>query len=155
MSPLSSRGVSPVSQTFNDNTHAHWNRTHSKSFSSLLELENLNASTSTLVPASARPKHQEKADAETAMGRRWIRWMHKRGIKGWVVPGAILASTWIKYCIGLGSYSGQFSCGVSSLFTCLNGLLRTGYATYVRRLRGTTTLDGIDHPPSRSPVVYV
>ena len=42
----------------------------------------------------------------TAMGRRWIRWMHKRGIKEWVIPGVIAASTLVKFLIGLGSYSG-------------------------------------------------
>jgi len=45
-------------------------------------------------------------DEGTAMGRRWIRWMHKRGIKEWVVPGVIAASTLVKFAIGLGSYSG-------------------------------------------------
>ncbi|KAJ6613312.1 glucosyltransferase [Mycena sp. CBHHK59/15] len=33
--------------------------------------------------------------------------MHKRGVKAWVVPSALLASTCIKVCVGLGSYSGQ------------------------------------------------
>lgn len=32
--------------------------------------------------------------------------MHKRGIKHWVVPGAVLAATLVKAGIGLGSYSG-------------------------------------------------
>jgi alpha-1,3-glucosyltransferase len=32
--------------------------------------------------------------------------MHKRGIKQWIVPGIIAASTLIKVAIGLGSYSG-------------------------------------------------
>ena len=41
-----------------------------------------------------------------AMGRRWIRWMHKRGIEEWVIPGVIAASTFVKFAIGLGSYSG-------------------------------------------------
>ncbi|KAF8967145.1 glucosyltransferase [Flammula alnicola] len=44
---------------------------------------------------------------ETAMARRWIRWMHKRGFKQWVVPGIIAVSTLVKLAIGLGSYSGQ------------------------------------------------
>ncbi|KAF9475649.1 glucosyltransferase [Pholiota conissans] len=33
--------------------------------------------------------------------------MHKRGIKQWIVPGVIAASTLIKVAIGLGSYSGH------------------------------------------------
>lgn len=42
-----------------------------------------------------------------SMGRRWVRWMHKHGLKRWVVPCAVLASVWVKWSIGLGSYSGQ------------------------------------------------
>ena len=34
--------------------------------------------------------------------------MHKQGLKAWVVPCAIAASVWVKWCIGLGSYSGTF-----------------------------------------------
>ncbi|KAJ7505307.1 glucosyltransferase [Mycena galericulata] len=33
--------------------------------------------------------------------------MHKRGVKAWVLPSALLASTCIKVSMGLGSYSGQ------------------------------------------------
>lgn len=33
--------------------------------------------------------------------------MHKHGLKRWVVPCAVLASVWVKWSIGLGSYSGQ------------------------------------------------
>ncbi|KAG9308454.1 glycosyltransferase family 57 protein [Chiua virens] len=38
--------------------------------------------------------------------RRWVRWMHRQGMKAWVVPCAIAASTCVKWCIGLGSHSG-------------------------------------------------
>ena len=44
---------------------------------------------------------------ESAMGRRWLRWMHKRGLKQWVVPGLICASTMVKLMVGLGPYSGM------------------------------------------------
>jgi alpha-1,3-glucosyltransferase len=40
------------------------------------------------------------------MGRRWVRWMHEQGIKAWVVPIAVLIATWVKWAIGLGTYSG-------------------------------------------------
>ncbi len=46
---------------------------------------------------------------EPAMGRRWLRWMHKRGLKQWVVPGIMGASTLVKLLIGLGPYSGSCS----------------------------------------------
>jgi len=45
---------------------------------------------------------------ESAMGRRWLRWMHKRGLKQWVVPGLICASAMVKLMVGLGSYSGMY-----------------------------------------------
>ncbi|KAK7048375.1 DNA replication helicase [Favolaschia claudopus] len=50
---------------------------------------------------------QEKETTEHAMARRWVRWMHKRGVKAWVVPSALLTATCIKFSIGLGSYSGM------------------------------------------------
>ena len=47
---------------------------------------------------------------ETGSGRRWIRWMHKRGIKTWVVPGIIAGATLLKFAMALGSYSGVHIC---------------------------------------------
>lgn len=44
---------------------------------------------------------------EHGSGKRWVRWMHKHGMKQWVVPGAIVASIWVRWCMGLGSYSGE------------------------------------------------
>ncbi|KAJ7784548.1 glycosyltransferase family 57 protein [Mycena metata] len=44
---------------------------------------------SSLQAAEAPPER----DVEHAMARRWIRWMHKRGVKAWVVPSALLAAT--------------------------------------------------------------
>lgn len=51
-------------------------------------------------------KTDVQSSSEKAMGRRWIRWMHKRGIEDWVVPCAVLTSVLIKWCICLGPYSG-------------------------------------------------
>jgi alpha-1,3-glucosyltransferase len=33
--------------------------------------------------------------------------MHKRGLRSWVVPGAIAFATLIKLCLGVSSYSGK------------------------------------------------
>jgi alpha-1,3-glucosyltransferase len=33
--------------------------------------------------------------------------MHSQGLRDWVVPCAVLFSIWVKWAIGLGSYSGQ------------------------------------------------
>lgn len=35
--------------------------------------------------------------------------MHKQGIKDWVVVITILLSALVKWCIGLGSYSGEYT----------------------------------------------
>lgn len=57
---------------------------------------------------STRASHAErKAEGENSMAKRWVRWMHKQNMKEWVIPTAVLASIWIKWAIGLGSYSGQ------------------------------------------------
>lgn len=44
---------------------------------------------------------------EQGFGRRWLRWMHRNGVKHWVVPCTLLASVLVRWCIGLGSYSGM------------------------------------------------
>jgi len=46
---------------------------------------------------------------EPAMGRRWIRWMHRRGLKHCVIPGILGASIIVKLMIGLGPYSGLYA----------------------------------------------
>lgn len=51
---------------------------------------------------------------EQGFGRRWLRWMHKNGVKHWVVPCTLLASVLVRWCTGLGSYSGtltKMACG--------------------------------------------
>jgi alpha-1,3-glucosyltransferase len=45
---------------------------------------------------------------EQGFGRRWLRWMHKNGVKHWVMPCTLLASALVRLCVGLGSYSGEF-----------------------------------------------
>ena len=46
------------------------------------------------------------AREELGFGRRWLRWMHKNGVRHWVVPCTLIASALVRWCIGLGSYSG-------------------------------------------------
>ena len=46
---------------------------------------------------------------ERGFARGWIRWMHKEGIKHWILPCVLLTTSWIKWAIGLGSYSGKTS----------------------------------------------
>jgi len=52
---------------------------------------------------------KENGEWEGDFARRWIRWMHKEGIKRWILPCVLLTTTWIKWTIGLGSYSGTTS----------------------------------------------
>lgn len=51
-------------------------------------------------------RDQEDSRHDPGAGRRWVRWMHKQGMKAWVVPLGIATSAWVKWCIGLGNYSG-------------------------------------------------
>lgn len=46
------------------------------------------------------------ATESVSIGRRWIRYMHQRGLRNWVVPSAIAFATLLKLCLGLASYSG-------------------------------------------------
>ena len=105
ISVTSSRTSSPPLTTENNQpptSHIrHRFKAHHPNFSSLYDHELQGA------VVDARTSSDKVHEAEgTAMGRRWIRWMHKRGIKEWVIPGVIAASTLVKFAIGLGSYSG-------------------------------------------------
>ena len=102
VSTTSSRPSSPQLTTGNNQPALlrHRFKGHQRSFSSLFEQE---AGTTVGTERSNGKVHEAEGDA---MGRRWIRWMHKSGMKEWVVPGVIAASTLVKFAIGLGSYSG-------------------------------------------------
>jgi len=78
-------------------------------------------------------KGLESSREDPGACRRWIRWMQKQGLKAWVVPSAIAASVWVKWCIGLGGYSGVFIEVLSFIRTSLNQLLcRLCYPANVR-----------------------
>ena len=57
----------------------------------------------------ADPHAKEHGGWEGGFAKRWIRWMHKEGMKQWILPCVLLATMWIKWAIGLGSYSGKTS----------------------------------------------
>ena len=101
MSPSTSRGASPTTHQFPSYPiRLGGHRDRVQSFSSLAELK-------TLSTTASHGETGQPQDSDVGMGKRWIRWMHKQGMKQWVVPSAIIASTWIKWGIGLGSYSGR------------------------------------------------
>ena len=65
------------------------------------------ASFSAVMEAGREPVLSQ--EEEQAFGRRWSRWMHRNGVKHWIVPCTLLASVLVRWCIGLGSYSGTSS----------------------------------------------
>ncbi|KAJ6559179.1 glycosyltransferase family 57 protein [Mycena vulgaris] len=103
----------------------------------------------------AAPPPPER-EAEPAMARRWIRWMHKRGVKAWVVPCALLASTCIKVCMGLGSYSGQ---GTPPMFGDYEAQRHWMELTVHLPIRRWYTHDlqywGLDYPPLTAYVSWL
>ena len=106
LSTSSSRPSSPLPTTTGNNQPAlsliRHRFKHRPSYSLVLEQEQRE----TIVDAGRSDDNVQDAEG-TAMGRRWIRWMHKGGINAWVVPGVIAISTLVKFAIGLGSYSGR------------------------------------------------
>jgi alpha-1,3-glucosyltransferase len=111
-SPASSRTVSPTSQTFRHSTNNR-SRRH-LSLSTLVENEKPRrfSWSPTIQKDEVKIKPKTTSEWERSMGMRWIRWMHRHGMKQWVVPGAIIASIWVRWAVGMGSYSGK-SCGTS------------------------------------------
>ncbi|CAA7261601.1 unnamed protein product [Cyclocybe aegerita] len=95
---------------------------HSRSFSALLEHEQMvhqkqqRRGSGSSVQGSVRGGFGlgvggggvgVKETEEPGMGRRWVRWMHKRGLRAWVVPAILGAGALVRLGIGLGSYSGE------------------------------------------------
>lgn len=81
--------------------------------------------------------------------------MHHENMKAWVAPCLILASMWVKWTVGLGSYS-----GLSNSYNPINGIFihiigRPRHATHVWRLRGPEALDGANHTPTHPAMVYL
>lgn len=146
MSPVSSRAASPASAySTSSSPYTYKPRRTRTSFSAFRERDN--PSRTMLGTSGTRPK-SERADTEAAMGRRWIRWLHKKGMKEWVVPGAILASTFVKCCMGLGSYSGQ---GTPPMYGDYEAQRHWMELTIHLPLRQWYTYDlqywGLDYPP--------
>ncbi len=66
--------------------------------------------TSVSYPPKLHPYKEHQSDVDGSMGRRWLRWMHHENMKVWIIPSLILASIWVKWAVGIGSYSGEFMC---------------------------------------------
>ena len=94
------RSISPLSAA--SSTPSVFPRSSSRrlSFSVLLEQERQ-------ARATALRRFQNEDSIDQGAVRRWVRWMHKHGMKPWVVPCTIAASVYVKWCIGMGGYSGM------------------------------------------------
>jgi hypothetical protein len=131
ISPPISRPSSPL----NPNSIRHRRHKPSLSFSSLAEQH-------------VKPRRDGKVDGVNGSAtRRWVRWMYKHGFQNWVLPAEILAAIWVKWAVGLGSYSGTYLRPFSLCPLVLDELIlsvsrRPRYSSYVRRLRSSKALDG-------------
>ncbi|RXW25365.1 hypothetical protein EST38_g522 [Candolleomyces aberdarensis] len=107
-SPTRRRTFSSLYNTDNPPKHLRQRQTSNASISSTYTVHGA-ANTVSLHKALLRSKYTQ-AHGETehaSLGRRWIRSMHKRGLRTWVIPGAIAFATLVKLCLGVGSYSGE------------------------------------------------
>ncbi|KAI9509204.1 glycosyltransferase family 57 protein [Russula earlei] len=84
-----------------------WLRTPSPPLSLRGSGQHGHASFGAVAFVGAAGKESAVVQEEQGFGRRWLRWMHKNGVKHWVVPCTLLASVLVRWCVGLGSYSGQ------------------------------------------------
>ncbi|KAK7469253.1 Glucosyltransferase-like protein [Stygiomarasmius scandens] len=104
LSPVSSRAISPTStRALSKSPQLQ------KSFNSLLDHESSEHGATHTFPRmhsteglGPRPK-----TVEGSMARRFVRWTHRQGRRNWALLFVFLVSVLVKYCIGLGSYSGQ------------------------------------------------
>ncbi|KAI0917254.1 hypothetical protein AcW1_010352 [Taiwanofungus camphoratus] len=109
LSAASSRPVSPLSLPANATSPQQKSQrrlSHQLSFSALMDQEPRGGSHYAHA-THALPSGERKVEAMGGLGKRWVRWMHKQGMKYLVIPSTVLASVWVKWIVGLGSYSGQ------------------------------------------------
>ncbi|KIM66625.1 glycosyltransferase family 57 protein [Scleroderma citrinum Foug A] len=82
--------------------------------------------------------------------------MHKQGLKAWVVPSAIAVSVWVKWCIGLGGYSG---CATPPMFGDYEAQRHWMELTIHLPFRQWYTYDvqywGLDYPPLTAYVSWL
>lgn len=140
LSPLSSRQGSPPPVVSQSST-THLRRrfpSHVRNFSALeSERQQARHASPSAHSNTSRVTGKTYEPEERAMGREWIRWMHKRAIKHWVVPSILAVSTLVKFAIGLASYSGGYMIKeftISKLGLTVLRVPRSRYTTHVRRL---------------------
>lgn len=103
VSPVSTRAASPTPSQSATSPRSHRFPPRTR-LSSVLE-QDRPVQLPPHLQTRSHPLEEDKHDG--SMSRRWVRWMHRQGMKQWVLPSIILISTWVKWCIGLASYSGE------------------------------------------------
>ncbi|THH10478.1 hypothetical protein EW145_g1304 [Phellinidium pouzarii] len=118
LSSTSSRPNSPLSIASTDNAEALYSssprrtrREQTLSFSSLLNHDHVAlARQRKATPAFDREHIRSGGDVyeggNAGAGKRWIRWMHRNRMRDQVLVCSVAAALWIKWCVGLGGYSG-------------------------------------------------
>ncbi|KAI0768999.1 ALG6, ALG8 glycosyltransferase family-domain-containing protein [Trametes elegans] len=124
------------------------------SFSSLGIHDSLRPpSTSHLGPPAQKERRSED---DNGMARRLLRWMHHENMKSWAVPSLVLASVWVKWAVGLGSYSGQ---GTPPMYGDYEAQRHWMELTIHLPIRQWYTYDlqywGLDYPPLTAYVSWL
>ncbi|KAF8895501.1 ALG6, ALG8 glycosyltransferase family-domain-containing protein [Infundibulicybe gibba] len=143
----SSRATSPVSTISPTYQRPTFSSLHSLSSPDYTRLRALS-----LAHAQAHPH----ARAPPSAGRRFIRYMHKRGLRTYILPVTFLFAFFIKYCVGLGGYSGM---GTPPMFGDYEAQRHWMEITLHLPVRQWYTYDlqywGLDYPPLTAYVSWI
>ncbi|KAG2368691.1 ALG6, ALG8 glycosyltransferase family-domain-containing protein [Suillus spraguei] len=149
---LLDRGVSPVSASSVGSVFPNSRMNNRLSFTALMEHERTAAGPSSR--ADARKIEDEQGTF--GAGRRFVRWMHRSNMKSLVIPSAIAASALVKWCIGLGTYSGY---GTPPMFGDYEAQRHWMELTIYLPVREWYTYDlqywGLDYPPLTAYVSWL
>ncbi|KAL1950330.1 hypothetical protein VTO73DRAFT_5454 [Trametes versicolor] len=146
-----SRATSPLSATATSPSRRRLNP--SLSFNSLHAQDGRGTATSHSTLASHKARNP---DDEGGLAKRLLRWMHHENMKAWIAPCLILASIWVKWAVGLGSYSGQ---GTPPLYGDYEAQRHWMELTIHLPIRQWYTYDlqywGLDYPPLTAYVSWL
>lgn len=105
-SPASSRPSSPLSPSRSDSISRvrHFHRHHTTSITSVLEQDAVKKTKDREVDTT---RHNEGVDEGPA--KRWVKWMQGNRMRNQMPVCIILVTLFVKWCVGLSSYSGAFN----------------------------------------------
>ncbi|KAG8825723.1 Glucosyltransferase-like protein [Serendipita sp. 401] len=140
ISPSTSRPSSPLNP--NHPTGGFRRHKPSLSFSSLA--------------GNSKQKGAKVSGLNDSLARRWVRWMHKNKLKGWVLPIQILLALWVKWAVGLGSYSGENTPPMYGDYEAQRHWLEITYHLPVRMwYKYDLQYWGLDYPPLTAYVSWI